>query len=273
MGRQKTPNNVPGWFDVGRYKALDQFNAQQWAIIQISRLKAKEWLERLRNGNLEAKKHLDAHFEKIKSDPLLGLPHGSYIFAQMPDPVTGKVFGAIQPLTVGSAVRLLELWRGKNAENSKVIDVLALRLRGDMKTSFSPADFELIDQDIAPRRNIVAVNLDLGDKKLLAGFMGWLASARSAKAPNSREVRGGRLLRWADTGIVPYVDLCQWGEYAGTRITQRKIADALNGMFPPEESKDEQAVGRTLKKEAELWLSEDVQHQLAAEIAASPPKQ
>ena len=75
---------------------------------------------------------------------------------------------------------------------------------------------------------LLRIDLDISDSELLASFKVALSEARTT---NDQEPPKNRhrppYNRWADYGLLPYLDLYIWGKETGSQIPLRVIADAL----------------------------------------------
>lgn len=224
--------NEAEWFDTAMYAPTLSWTHSDWLVALSARQVMQGQIDRALGGEPRQgfEDHANGHFELLRQDVKVGW--GTLMDVQfLPRTSPWKVHHS-------------------GAEVGAVLPV------DDMDGRYEPAFLE--------RLEFAAIYVDLTapDRTLIDAFERWLRSKRQESARIS-VLTELDLRSWVRCHALPYIDLRQYMQFSGRRITYARIADAL---FPEAEVDRVERLRKVTIKCANNLMTEKVRNALAAQI-------
>lgn len=223
MKKIKRLEGLPRWFDIARYQNCREYRAADWLGQLWLRWEAMCDLDQADRLRAQPGTDLSA-IEQAQSSAQQMLE----LIIEDPAPAPGE---AVKPLS--DPVRALR-WddlaylpaHEMRPDNSRPV--------GQISTSFDSIC-------------LIGVDLNAPDRVLTEAFRQWLAQARASQREQGEQSKRQRpeYRRWADRGLLAYLDLQLWERVTGNRLTHATMAEAVLGV------PDEQLIHRQPKPLAE----------------------
>lgn len=207
--RQYATEQDLAWFQLKKYAGLKNASFAIWAEVIAFRVLI-EYVRRTLPTNEVIDNDILYEFEKIKSDPIL-LDVGPSLkkfkkSAKEPTPT-------IRPLTVTHVRLLHHFLSGSKLGNDSLVDTL-LQLDPNM---------------VFVRQAHVIVDMNASQRQILADFSTWFKAARK----DFVKIAGGdyrtKVESWANSQLVPYMDLELFTLVTGKKIS---IKEKASRLFP-----------------------------------------
>lgn len=230
--------NLPKWFSLDKYSATVEFNLNDW----LNAFKLRYWLFFLKDahnesdadfGGLEPRSH--AQYELI-------MAHGASAhkicanidYEKRPEP-------AIESLEVYDLILLHEsvVANQKSNRHKKAYDLVHNDDDGDfdgaeLSTLLRIAVHDVLDPNYYPIHQVAfaQVNLNAPNSIILDHFEKWLKEVKKNHQQLDRTLREKRYsekdsFKWAQSGVLPYLDLTLWAKLEGNAISNRIMENAI----------------------------------------------
>lgn len=213
--------DLPEWFDLEKYRGCAEFGPVEWYACIRARASVLPHVQGLRYLEPDDFSPIRAKLAALRARPLV---------ARLPRDLGERQ--AVRFATwdeLGKAARLDRIFR---TEQAAMWDALANTTPDDAWGESAPPEGELWIPgwfEREPAAAVAIVNLAATDAVLKAEFNAWLAKARAACPPQQPTRNRPAVDRWADYGLLPYIDLAIWSLETDTEISEAKMAAAIYG--------------------------------------------
>jgi hypothetical protein len=295
-------NELPEWYDLGKYEAASSLDAASWYELVLQRWNHFYWFdfhgaEKYKRAYPNGENPFYAALLQLRENPLsllvddtqIHLIGGGQLDALKYDKDYFSTFSyAIKPLTIR------RMYQNENRLKRSVIvrirkwadqlfgDFLNIEMtdeyKAECKWALSFIDdpiFEAFEKqgeeqepygfDVWRSRDFVEIDLSVPDKILIQQFNDYLRHVRK-KYPYIKKApkfKYPEYQKWIDYGVLPYLDLKLWANEEGVSIPYRVMTDAIFSNG----DKGEEMVRKTTTKIADMLMKKEYNDFLAT-IAA-----
>jgi len=272
---------IPDWFEIQDYSAAASFKPADWHLqlnvrhflFRFIHPDGPRWRHRFRSA---ANDIFDAiqNFPILTIDDLSDVTSKSHLFG------IGK-YAPVSQITLRKTMQVLSSLRywetlaeimdeaGFDMEYVEeipledLVDLIELRFLQQLKhpdDSILTLDDTSMDYGNPPGVLAVEININYSDEEILSATKSWLKRMRSKYPSHTQKTRNftqNEFKRWANHGILPYLDLVIWSIQRGVTLRQHEIGNAI---FPDETATEvdvTEKVRKTTKPLAEQLMSGD----------------
>ncbi len=204
---EKRREKIPAWFNLKNYHDCYSFKAFDWLICLKTR---RLTLEFISNSDIDGANDLADRTRMTPTDACC-------LGESVETPVKPLCFSDI---AFKGGVALLALKGSQQAEHwTNTINALASGTWLPESMNRTPIE-DSKDSSLS-----LVVNLDATDAVLTDAFSTWLKETRLQQRSGKRERPPYE--KWADYGLLPYLDLLIWQKLTGNKITHQVMSEAV----------------------------------------------
>jgi len=226
----KRVSDIPSWFDLSKYDALNGMSLRWWWC----QIEMRTYLVNMMDPMTES---LDSSFAEhqlpiLQETPIIPLPEDVSGLSSM----CGWNSLPIRSLTSMDVYQLYRYIPEKEWDKCEELT----SARGESETSLG-FNYEFSEISVTQNENkyavcypngdlnFLSINLSASDKTLINEFKNWLKKHR--KETNSTKLKSrideSDINKWCDYKILPYIDLILWGYFNEIAINQNILGEVL----------------------------------------------
>lgn len=223
MKKIKQLGELPHWFGIERYQNCHEYRAADWLGQLWLRWEAMCDLDQADRLRAQPGTDLGA-IEQAQSSAQQMLE----LIAEDPAPAPGE---AVKPLS--------DPVRGLRWDDLAYLPAHEMRPDNPRPVGQLATGFDTV--------YLAGIDLNAPNSVLIEAFRRWLAQTRASQRKRGKPPKRQRpeYRRWADWGLLPYLDLRLWERITGSQLTHATMAEAVCG------TPNEQHIHRRLKAVAE----------------------
>lgn len=235
MSKIKSIGDIPKWFDIDNYRAAESFGAIDW----YAQLKQRQFIFTLLDYRKDKSSDLSKQAEKSFELNIEHLRGKDIRLTNIPNFFGDRSLAehlksekqVIHSLTFRHLHDHAKNFDALDQPTEKWLNRLNSQCEETPYTKNNEVDQPLIlSTYLSPKEHIATanVNLNLPDALLIKGFASWLEQVRRSRGEfTNKRYHQPVLKRWAQNGLLPFIDLEIWRLETGSKLPDRIMAATL----------------------------------------------